>query len=277
MRQFTPFSLNIKGQLWQIDRPQVMGILNVTPDSFYDGSRTPVAEAIEARVTSMLADGVDIIDIGGCSTRPGFEAPDAAEEWRRVSLGISQVRRLAPDIPVSVDTYRGDVARRAIDAGADIINDISAFTLDDTLLQAVTDLNVPYILTHPSASSLTPEDTPAMTVGKTLRDLQHTLAVLTAAGVSDVIVDPGFGFGKTVGQNYALMRDLDAFHSLGRPLLVGISRKSMIYKPLGLTPADSLPGTVALNTYAMMHGAAIIRVHDVAAARQCVDTLQLLQ
>lgn len=278
MSQFTPFSLNIKGKLRTFTRPLVMGILNVTDDSFFAGSRTGSIETIERRVLEMTKAGADIIDIGGCSTRPGFVAPDADEEWRRVKTAWEIVKALKPDdVLVSVDTFRGSVARLSVEAGIDILNDISAFTLDDDMFDAVVELNVPYVLTHPSVTSLTPETDAAGTQAIVLRELGSVLHRLTSAGVSDVILDPGLGFGKTVAQNYALVRGLDALNVLGCPVLVGASRKSMIYKPLGLTPDDALPGTVAIGTVALLKGASILRVHDVAACRQTVEVVRMIK
>jgi dihydropteroate synthase len=277
MQQFKPFSLNIRGKLVEVNRPQVMGILNVTPDSFFAGSRTFDVDAVSARVAQMIEQGADMIDIGGCSTRPGYEAPSADEETRRVILGLQAVRAVAPDILVSVDTFRGSVAREAAAAGADIINDISAFTLDDDMYTATVDLKLPYILTHPSLSSLNSDTPTDQTMAVVLKDLAQIIARLRADGVADIIVDPGFGFGKTLNQNYQMMEALEAFDSLGCPLLVGISRKSMIFRLLNFTPAESLPGTIALNTVALEKGAAIIRVHDVAPARHCVEIVQQLR
>lgn len=277
MERFRPFTLRIGGEIKEFTRPQVMGILNVTPDSFYAGSRTPDMESVERRVLEMVSEGVDIIDIGGCSTRPGFEAPEPDEEWRRVACGIETVLRIAPDMIISVDTFRGSVAKKAIEAGAHIINDISAFTLAGDLYDAVVELNVPYILMHPSLSTLTPSTPADETLPRAIADLQRIQRRLRLDGVADIIIDPGFGFGKTVNQNYQLMDRLEYFSVLEAPLLVGISRKSMIYKPLGITPADSLAGTITLNTIALTKGAAILRVHDVAPARQAVEVVEILR
>lgn len=270
------FSLNLGGRLREFDTPVVMGILNVTDDSFFDGSRTPSPDTIAARVSSMVNAGVDIIDVGGCSTRPGFVAVSPDEEWRRVALGIEAVKNIDPEMLISVDTFRASVARQAIEAGAHVINDISAFTLDDDLLQAVVDCHVPYVLTHPSESRLTPDVTADDVAAIVIEDLSRLIDRLTSLGVADIIVDPGFGFGKTVDQNFELLARLDAFNVLQRPILVGVSRKSMIYRTIGGSPADALTGTVALNTFALLHGASILRVHDVAEARQIITLISKL-
>ena len=271
MESFQPFSLNLRGRLMEFDRPAVMGILNSTPDSFYADSRMSTDDAIARRVDQMLAEGVDIIDIGGCSTRPGFQAPSTAEETRRVVRAVEITRRADSSIPVSVDTYRGAVAREAIAAGADIVNDISAFTLDDDMRQAVVDLKAPYILTHPSRSSLTADMDADATVATVITDLQRIIRELTLEGVADIIVDPGFGFGKTLDQNYWLLGGLPWLKKLGCPLLVGVSRKSMFTKLLSITPAEALEATTAANALALAGGASILRVHDVKAGRQVVE------
>lgn len=281
-----PFTLNIRGRLRRYTVPQVMGIVNVTPDSFYDGSRTPrsVPDAVKARVEKMIADGADFIDVGGYSSRAGAAQVSEDEELRRLESGLEAVRRVSPDIPVSVDTFRSGVARRAIGSlGADIINDISGGSIEPDIMQAAADLHAPYILMHMRG---TPETMQSLTdysqwggsvTAGVAAELREKLMRLNMLGVADVIIDPGFGFSKTVSQNYELMRQLPELQRLlyGLPMLVGISRKSMIYKPLGLTPAQALHGTTTLNTLALERGAAIIRVHDVAPAVQARDVMQL--
>lgn len=275
MQKFEKFSINIGGKLHFIERPWVMGILNVTPDSFYAGSRCKSDEASARRAEQMVAEGAEIIDVGGYSSRPGADDVTPEEEFRRLSQGIEAVRKAAGDeYPISIDTFRASVARRCIDKyGALIINDISGGTLDEQMFSTVAELKVPYILMHmrgtPSTmQSLTKYDN---LLADIIADLAFKASTLTQTGVSDIIIDPGFGFSKDVEQNYELMAHLDEFHALGLPILVGISRKSMIYKPLGITPADALAGTIALNTAAIMAGAHIIRVHDVASAVQARD------
>ena len=269
------FTLNIRGRLVTFDRPAVMGILNVTPDSFFSGSRAMSAYDIERRVETMLTQGVDIIDIGACSTRPGAEPVADDEESVRLSRGMEIVRRLAPDIPVSVDTFHASVARRAVTTmGCDIVNDISGGTLDDNMAATVADLHCPYILMHMRGTPTTMQtlteygDDVTATV---ISELQRQVRRFEQAGVADIIIDPGFGFAKTVDQNYAVMAGLRRFAIFGRPVLVGISRKSMITKALSIRADEALEATTALNAYALDRGADILRVHDVAAARQAVD------
>lgn len=264
----------------EFHRQQVMGILNITPDSFYAGSRTVDESAVRGRVEQMLAEGVDIIDIGACSTRPGASSVDADEELRRLDMGMRVLRSIAPDIPVSVDTFRSSVARRAVaDMGADIVNDISGGKLDTDMWGVVADLKAPYIIMHCKG---TPETMMSYTdydnvVADVVADLASGVHALNILGITDVIVDPGFGFSKTAEQNYRLMQALPLFEQLGRPVLVGVSRKSMITRPLGLTPDSALPGTVALGTLAVAcGGASILRVHDVAAARQSIDVARFV-
>lgn len=251
-----------------------MGILNVTPDSFYADSRTPEVNAIGRRVERMLTEGVDIIDVGGYSSRSGAGEVSAAEEVRRVCRGIEAVRRLSADIPVSVDTFRADVAEAAVAAGANIINDISGGTADEAMFATVARLKTPYVLMHMRGTPQTMQQLTGYTdvTADVIAELSGPLHRLQLMGVADVIIDPGFGFAKTTEQNYELMRNLTAIESmLGRPVLVGISRKSMITRIAGCTPAEALPGTIALDTFAAMAGASILRVHDVGAARQALD------
>lgn len=270
---FTPFSLNIRGRLVEYTRPAVMGILNVTPDSFYSDSRAMTADEVAARAAALVGQGADMIDVGGYSSRPGADLVAEAEELRRIELGIEAVRRVSADIPVSVDTFRASVARRAVTSmGADIINDISGGTLDPAMLDVVVDTRAPYVMMHMRG---TPADMQRHTdytdvTADVLQWLARRLAEFSLAGAGDVIVDPGFGFSKTLEQNFEMLASLEAFGVLGRPVLVGVSRKSMIYRALGTTPAQSLAGTIAVNTMALERGASILRVHDVAAARDAV-------
>ena len=264
------FTLNIRGRLVTFDRPAVMGILNVTPDSFFSGSRAMSAYDIERRVETMLTQGVDIVDIGACSPGPGAEPAAADGAAARPGRGMEIARRLAPDIPVSVDTFRASVARSAVTTmGCDIINDISGGTLDDNMVATVADLHCPYILMHMRGTPATRQtlteyrDDVTATV---ISELQRQVRRFEQAGVADIIIDPGFGFAKTLEQNYELMRNLPALQLLGRPILVGISRKSMLRRLLNITPDAALPATTALNAYALDRGAAILRVHDVAPA-----------
>ena len=279
MNVFRPFSLNIRGKLYTFDRPLVMGIVNVTPDSFFADSRTYDDNAIKARVRKMLDEGADIIDIGAYSSRPGADDVSVEEETMRIAKGMTAIRQIAPDAIISVDTFRADVARVAVESyGADIINDISGGGLDDNMWSTVAQLYVPYILMHMRG---TPATMQSMTDYKNVtadvvNDLSVKLRTLRLAGVADVIIDPGFGFSKTIEQNFDLMRNLDIIaETLDAPLLVGISRKSMITKSLNISSADALAGTIALNTIALMRGASIIRVHDVAEAVAALRMYQL--
>ena len=258
------YTINVHGQLMSLSQPQVMGILNVTPDSFFAGSRMQTEQAIAGRANQIVAEGATMIDVGGCSTRPGSQPVSEAEEMRRLRLALGVVRREQPHAVVSVDTFRPDVARMAVEEfGADIINDVSEGTVE--MYRMIARLRVPYIL---------------MSVQPNLRDMLLAFArevqQLRDFGVKDIILDPGFGFGKTVAQNYSVMNQLERLQIMELPLLVGISRKSMIFKLLGLTPDESLNGTSVLNTIALMKGASILRVHDVKEAVECVRIVESL-
>ena len=263
------FSINCRGRLFAFDEPKVMGILNITPDSFFADSRTQTEEDIAARLTRLTEEGADMIDIGAYSSRPGADDVPEEEEMERLRLGLAVTRRLCPDIPVSVDTFRADVARMAVEeCGADIVNDISGGEMDKRMFRTVAQLGVPYVLMHMQGTPDTMQREPHY--DDLRREVTLYLAEkadkLRTIGVNDLIIDPGFGFGKTLENNYELMAHLEDFHSLEAPLLVGISRKSMIYKLIGGTPASSLNGTTVLNTIALSKGAHILRVHDVRAA-----------
>ena len=278
MREVKPYSLNIKGRLVEINRPQVMGILNVTPDSFFTDSRSFDADAISHRVATMVAEGADMIDIGAYSSRPGAGEVSAIEEMQRLERGMAIVRKIAPSILVSVDTFRADVARYAVESlGVDMVNDISAGLLDDNMVATVAQLKVPYIAMHMRG---TPATMSEMTqydnvVADVMRELSQRINEFTLAGINDIIIDPGFGFAKTTEQNYELLQNLELFHEFGYPLLVGASRKSMIYRALGVTPDDALNGTTVVNTIALQAGASILRVHDVKQAVEAVKIMML--
>ena len=269
---FIPYSLNIGGNLIEIDRPWVMGILNVTPDSFYDGGSHPDTRALEEHAAHMAREGADIIDVGGYSTRPGADDVPLDEELRRVEAGVAAVRRVAPAMLISVDTFRAEVARRAIEQmGAHIVNDISFGELDKDMFATVRQLNVPYILTH---SRGTPATMQSLThydgdvAAAVLEEMACKIDTLRQDGVNDIIADPGFGFAKTVDDNYRLLACLDTFHTLDTPLLVGLSRKSMVMRVAKCEAADALAGTTALHAVALLAGAHILRVHDVREAVQ---------
>lgn len=280
MLNFKPFTLSLRGRSLVLDRPQIMGILNVTPDSFYSGSRTFDVDSLEKRVEQMVSEGVDIFDIGAYSTRPGADDVSLEEELRRLQRGIEVVKRLAPNIPVSIDTFRADVARACVEEmGVDIVNDVSGGTLDADMATTMGQLDVPYILMHMRGTPATMQqltDYPGGVVADVVADLKAKMELFREQGCRQVILDPGFGFSKTLEQNYELMSGLGAFHELNAPLLVGISRKSMIFRLLGTSPAESLEGTTVLNTIAMLAGSHILRVHDVRAAVEARTILEEL-
>lgn len=270
MLNFKPFTLYLRDRELALDRPLIMGIVNVTPDSFYSESRTFDVSALEKRVEQMVSEGVDIFDIGAYSTRPGADVVSPEEELRRLRRGIEVARRLAPDIPISIDTFRASVARTCVEElGADIVNDVSGGTLDADMADTMGMLDVPYILMHMRGTPATMQQLtqyPGGVVADVVADLKAKMEQFQEKGCHQVIIDPGFGFSKTVDQNYELMNGLEKFHELNAPLLVGISRKSMIYRLLGTSPAEALEGTTVLNTIAMQAGSHILRVHDVRAA-----------
>lgn len=278
MQPFKNYTLNLRGRQVTIDRPWVMGIVNVTPDSFYSGSRVADDRTLVERVRQMVADGADIIDVGACSTRPGSGQIDAQEEMARLQWALAVIGREMPGVILSVDTYRADVARRCVEQwGVDIINDISGGTMDKAMFPTMAMLKVPYVLMHMRG---TPETMTTMTdYGDVAADvldwLTRRIDELRQMGVADVIADPGFGFAKTLEQNYQLLARLDVFHALEAPLLVGVSRKRMIYMPLGCTADEALNGTTVINTLALERGAHILRVHDVRAAAEAVKLVTL--
>lgn len=270
-------TLNLRGKLYPLDEPQIMGILNVTPDSFFAESRTSDDEQIAARVKQMMDEGSDMIDIGGYSSRAGADDVSPQEEMERLRRGLRIVRKLYPDVPISVDTFRADVARMCIEEeGADLINDIAAGMMDRQMFKTVARLGVPYIMMHMQG---TPE---TMQLDPHYNNLRREVMLyfaeridrLCQMGAKDIIIDPGFGFGKTVEHNYELMNHLEDFSVFNLPILVGISRKSMIYKLIGGTPQTSLNGTTVLNTIALTKGAHILRVHDV---KQAVEAKRIWQ
>lgn len=273
-------TINIKGELFSLDRPVVMGILNVTPDSFFAGSRKRTEAEIATRIEEILAQGGDWIDIGGYSSRPDATPVTADEEMRRLELGLEILSRDYPSVPVSVDTFRADVARCCVEKyGVAMINDISAGELDPEMFRTVADLKVPYIMMHMRG---TPQTMASLTDYANLMDeimlyFAEKVRQLRLMGVSDLILDPGFGFSKTLEQNYELMAHLREFGIFDLPILVGISRKRMIYQLLGGTPEESLNGTTALHTYALLNGADILRVHDVKEAVEAVRIVQKIK
>ncbi len=275
----TPFTLNLRGRLAEYSRPVVMGVLNVTPDSFYSGSRAQTHADITRRARQLVADGADMLDIGAYSSRPGADDVSADEELRRLEAGLSAVREaVGYDIPISVDTFRADVARRAVEWGADIINDISGGLLDEGMFETVADLHVPYILMHMRGTPATMQTMTDYTdvVADVIGELSHKLSRLEELGVADVIIDPGFGFAKTLDQNYRLLSQLDAFAILGRPVLAGMSRKSMLTRLLGIDATEALVPTAIVGALALERGAAILRVHDPREAAQAIAIVEKL-
>lgn len=272
-------TLNIKGELISLEEPLVMGILNVTPDSFYEGSRKQTETDIRNRVEEILQEGGAIIDLGGYSSRPDAQDVSPEEEMERLCLALRILRDEYPKAMVSVDTFRADIARRCVEEyGAAIINDISGGELDAAMFPTIADLHIPYIIMHMRGTPKTMQqhcDYQNLTADILLY-FSKKIEQLHLMGVNDVIIDPGFGFSKTLEQNYELMRHLADFSLFEKPLLVGISRKSMVYKLLGGTPTESLNGTTVLNTYALLNGANILRVHDVKAAVEAVRIFKQL-
>lgn len=266
------FTLNCKGRLLVIQQPIVMGIINTTPDSFYSGSRTTGMDAILLRAEGMLKDGAVILDIGGQSTRPGSEQVGENEELKRVIPAIEAVIARFPQAFISIDTFYAKVARAAIEAGAVIVNDVSGGSIDDELLPTVAELKVPYVLMHMKGHPQTMQLNPVYenVVTEVFDALNFKMAELVKAGINDIIIDPGFGFGKTIQHNFQLLKGLSFFQQLQKPLMVGMSRKATVYKTLQITPEEALNGTTVMHTIALLNGAHIIRVHDVKEAVQAV-------
>ncbi len=272
--------INVRGRLIDLSTPKVMGILNITPDSFYEGSRLVTDEDIISASTSMINDGADILDIGGYSTRPGAAFVSVGEERRRVIRAVKLVRHNFNEAVISVDTFRAEIAFEAVtEAGADIINDISAGEADREMFGTMIKLNVPCILMHMKGTPGRMEENPVYddVIADILKWFGEKIYRLRSSGVKDIIIDPGFGFGKTPDNNYEILKRLGELSVAGLPVMAGISRKSMIWRTLGLTPDQSLNGTSVLNTIALMNGADIIRVHDVREAVQAVKLFMTLK
>ena len=272
----TPLYINVNGRLMDLSEPQVMGILNVTPDSFYAGSHGVTEGYIIDRIHQIMNEGASIIDIGACSTRPGADQVSAEEEMSRMRMGLELIRKHRPDAIVSVDTYRADVAKMCVEEyGAAIINDISAGQMDKDMFTTIARLGIPYIIMHMKGTPKDMQVNPKYDhfLKEVFYYFSEKVQRLRDLGVKDIIIDPGFGFGKTLKHNYELMNHLEEFSLFELPLLVGVSRKSMIYKLLGTTPEEALNGTTALNTVALLKGAHILRVHDV---REAVETVRII-
>ena len=273
------YTLNCKGQLLVIDKPIVMGIVNVTPDSFYSGSRQQASENILQTVQKMLDDGASIIDIGGQSTRPGSSFISADEEADRVIPAIEQVIKSIPGAIISIDTFHSKVAKWAVNAGAKMVNDISAGSMDSDMISTVAELHVPYIIMHMKGTPQTMQQSPHYN-NVSVEVLDFLIAkkeACRAAGIHDIIIDPGFGFGKTITHNFTLLKQLEVLKIMNVPILAGLSRKGMVYKTLGTTAEEALNGTTALNTIALLNGANILRVHDVKEAMECIKLVQAYQ
>lgn len=277
MKGLIPYTININGKLLDLSEPQVMGILNITPDSFYAESRKEDEEAIEKRTRQIVEEGASIIDIGAYSSRPGADDVSPAEEMERLRKGLSVVRRLYPEAVVSVDTFRADVAKMCVEEyGVGIINDIAGGEMDKNMFKTVAELGVPYIMMHMKGTPKDMQTAPHYDnmmqeiIGYFARKVQQ----LRDMGAKDIILDPGFGFGKTIDDNYELMAHLADLRIFELPILVGVSRKSMIYKLFGTTPQEALNGTSVLGTLALERGASILRVHDV---RECAEVVEIVK
>jgi dihydropteroate synthase len=275
--QVRPRYINAGGKLLDLEIPKVMGIINITPDSFYKGSRYNTDVEILKAAMQMVSEGADILDIGGYSSRPGAAVISPSEESERVFKAIKLIRKEIPEVIISIDTFRADVAQAAvIDYGVNMINDISGGDADSKMFSVIEQLNVPYIMMHMKGNPLTMQKNPVYddVVADILKWLATRIHKLQSVGVKDIIIDPGFGFGKTVDHNFELLRRLYDFSVAGLPILVGLSRKSMIWKTLNITAEDALNGTTVLNTIALINGADILRVHDV---KEAVQTVQLIR
>jgi len=262
-----------------LNTPKVMGVLNVTPDSFYDGGQYQREEDLLKQAEKMITDGADFIDIGGYSSRPGAYDISVEEEWARVKPVIRLIRKEFSSVFVSIDTFRSVIAQRAIGEGCDMINDISAGQLDTNMFRTVLDLQVPYVILHMRGTpQMMAQLTQYHNLVREIIEYFHTIIhQLNEMGIKDILVDPGFGFAKTVDQNFTLLNQLEQLHVLEKPLLVGVSRKSMIWKTLNSTPENALNGTTTLNTIALLKGASLLRVHDVKEAKETIHLISKLQ
>lgn len=277
MNKQTPYSINVNGKLIDLAEPQVMGILNVTPDSFYSGSRKQTEEDIRNRVKQIIDEGGQMIDIGAYSSRPGADDVSTQEEMARLRHGMKIVNEMAPDMPVSVDTFRADVAKMCVEElGVGIINDISGGELDKRMFETVAKLGVPYILMHMKGTPQTMQQAPHYDdlMKEIMLYFAEKIQKLRDLGQKDIILDPGYSFAKTIEHNYELLAHQEMLHVFELPLLVGISRKSMIFRLLGSSPEESLNGTSVLNTIALQKGASILRVHDV---KECVEVVKIVK
>ncbi|MCX6235851.1 MAG: dihydropteroate synthase [Bacteroidetes bacterium] len=273
------FTLNCRSKVIKFERPVVMGILNITPDSFYDGGRYVTEKDYLGQAERMIGEGAAIIDIGAASSRPGAAAITEDEELRRLLPALQTISKHFPEILLSVDTYRAAVAKSACEHGADIINDISGGTMDAKMFAIIAGMKVPYVLMHIKGTPLTMQDRPVYkdVVAEIMDHFTERVSQLKKMGAGDIIIDPGIGFGKDVEDNYEILRNLDRFLAPGWPLMIGLSRKSLINKVLGISPEDALNGTTVLNTVAVLKGAHILRVHDIKEAIEVIRLCEYLQ
>ena len=265
-------NINIRGNLYDFSSPKVMGILNITPDSFYDGGKFKDSQKIKNHINKMINDGMDILDIGGYSSRPGASEVSISEELERVIPTLIFIKKNFKNLIISIDTFRSEVAKASLIEGADIINDISAGVFDSKMMDVISKFNCPYILMHMKGNPRNMQNSPKYkhTAVEIIQFLAERIKVARKKNIVDIIVDPGFGFGKTVEHNFEILNNLENFKALDAPLLTGFSRKSMIFKTLKTTSNEALNGTSSLNTIALMKGANILRVHDVKEAKECI-------
>ena len=270
------FTLNCKGRLLSVDKPLVMGVINTTPDSFYSGSRYHGIDTVLRQAEQMLIDGATILDFGGQSTRPGSEKVKVDEELKRVIAPIEAIHKNFPDAFISIDSFYSVVVANAVAAGASLVNDISAGCMDSKMIETVAALNTPYILMHMKGTPQNMHHQPKYenVTSEVLDFLIQKVSEIRQSGITDIIIDPGFGFGKSIKHNFRLLHDLSVFKILGCPILLGISRKSTIYKTLDITPEEALNGTTTLNTIGLLNGASILRVHDV---KEAVEIIKLFE
>lgn len=271
-----PPGINVEGKLILFDRPKVMGIINATPDSFHSVSRVSGVDDALKLADTMVANGAEFVDVGGCSTRPGSEPPSVEAEWERIEHILPALRNTFPDVVICVDTYRSEIARRALEHGAQMVNDISGGTLDPQMLKVVAEYQVPYVVSHLKGVPKSMQENPQYQdlIGEIYHYFSQRLKKVRDTGINDIILDPGFGFGKTLEHNFMILKNLHIFHDFAMPVMVGLSRKSMIHKALGITPEEALNGTTALHMAALMAGVHLLRVHDV---KEAVQTIKLYE
>jgi dihydropteroate synthase len=272
-------TLDCGGKLLDLSTARIMGILNITKDSFYDGGKHNSIEKVVAHVGKMLEEGADIIDIGAYSSRPGAKHLSEAEEWAALAPVLSIVNKEFPQAILSIDSFRSAIVKQAADHGVSMVNDISAGELDDQMFDTVAELGLPYIMMHMQGTPQNMQENPQYhNIGEEVYDyFKQKVELLSKKGVKDVIIDPGFGFGKTLAHNYELLAKMEGLHDLDRPLLVGVSRKSMIYKLLDSSPEEALNGSTVLHSLSLLKGASILRVHDVKEAKECVKLISFAQ